>query len=122
MERSYEPMDKNWIEGAAEQGERARNREARGSEKSTLPNPLAVISGNGREYHDPSDLNSANRPVRTRMPGGVGGARPALLVAPIPIRLKLCELLSPRAALGYPNLKIASVSGNCFGGARNNIA
>ena len=28
MERSCEPMDKNWIEGAAEQGERARNREA----------------------------------------------------------------------------------------------
>ena len=28
MERSCEPMDKNWIEGDAEQGERARNREA----------------------------------------------------------------------------------------------
>lgn len=28
MERSCEPMDKNWIEGVAEQGERARNREA----------------------------------------------------------------------------------------------
>ena len=28
MERSCEPMDKNRIEGGAEQGERARNREA----------------------------------------------------------------------------------------------
>ncbi|QII83214.1 hypothetical protein G3T20_07870 [Bordetella hinzii] len=28
MERSREPMDKNRIEGAAEQGERAKNREA----------------------------------------------------------------------------------------------
>jgi hypothetical protein len=28
VERSCEPMDKNWIEGVAEQGERARNREA----------------------------------------------------------------------------------------------
>ena len=28
MERNCEPMDKNWIEGVAEQGERARFREA----------------------------------------------------------------------------------------------
>ena len=28
MERSCEPMDKNWIEGAAEQGERAEYRKA----------------------------------------------------------------------------------------------
>ena len=28
MERSCEPMNKNWIEGGAEQGERAMNREA----------------------------------------------------------------------------------------------
>ena len=28
MERSCEPMNKNWIEGAAEQGERAKFREA----------------------------------------------------------------------------------------------
>ena len=28
MERTCEPMDKNRIEGAVEQGERARNREA----------------------------------------------------------------------------------------------
>ena len=28
MERSCEPMNKNWIEGAAKQGERAKNREA----------------------------------------------------------------------------------------------
>ena len=28
VERSCEPMNKNWIEGAAEQGERAMNRKA----------------------------------------------------------------------------------------------
>ena len=28
MERNCEPMDKNWIEGAAKQSERARNRKA----------------------------------------------------------------------------------------------
>ena len=28
MERIREPMNKNWIEGVGEQGERARNREA----------------------------------------------------------------------------------------------
>ena len=28
MDRSCEPMDKNWIEGVVEQGEWARNREA----------------------------------------------------------------------------------------------
>jgi hypothetical protein len=28
VERNCEPMNKNWIEGAAEQGERAINREA----------------------------------------------------------------------------------------------
>jgi hypothetical protein len=28
VERSCGPMDKNWIEGAADQGERAMNREA----------------------------------------------------------------------------------------------
>ena len=28
MERNCEPMNKNWIEGAAEQGERAKSREA----------------------------------------------------------------------------------------------
>ena len=31
------------------------------------------------------DLNCSNRPVRTRMPGGVGGERPGKLTAPIPI-------------------------------------
>ena len=32
-----------------------------------------------------ADLNYSNRPVRTRMPGGVGGARSGILTAPIPI-------------------------------------
>ena len=41
-------MNKNRIEGAADRGERANNR----------------------------DLNFSNRPVRTRMPGGVAGERP----------------------------------------------
>ena len=31
------------------------------------------------------DLNLTNRPVRTRMPGGVGGAVELLLGSPIPI-------------------------------------
>jgi RNA-directed DNA polymerase len=31
------------------------------------------------------DLNCSNRPVRTRMPGGVGGERSGQLTAPIPI-------------------------------------
>ena len=31
------------------------------------------------------DLNYSNRPVRTRMPGGVGGDRSGFLTAPIPI-------------------------------------
>ena len=32
-----------------------------------------------------ADLNYSNCPVRTRMPGGVGGARSGYLTAPIPI-------------------------------------
>ncbi len=31
------------------------------------------------------DLNFSNRPVRTRMPGGVAGARSGILVVPMPI-------------------------------------
>jgi hypothetical protein len=41
------------------------------------------------------DLNFSNRPVRTRMPGGVGGARSGILTAPIPIFLAL------QYAIGY---------------------
>ena len=37
-----------------------------------------------------ADLNYSNRPVRTRMPGGVGGARSGILTAPIPIALYVC--------------------------------
>ena len=33
------------------------------------------------------DLNLTNRPVRTRMPGGVGGAAEPRLGSPIPIAL-----------------------------------
>ena len=36
-------------------------------------------------YLDSHDLNFSNRPVRTRMPGGVGGARSGILIAPISI-------------------------------------
>ena len=39
------------------------------------------------------DLNFSNRPVRTRMPGGVGGARSAKLTAPIPIWDQCCLAL-----------------------------
>ena len=35
-----------------------------------------------------SDLNYFNRPVRTRMPGGVGGAR-SILAAPYPDKAKM---------------------------------
>ena len=38
-----------------------------------------------RELLKCTDLNCSNRPVRTRMPGGVGGARSGILTAPIPI-------------------------------------
>ena len=33
-----------------------------------------------------TNLNYTNRPVRTRMPGGVGGARSGFLTAPISIQ------------------------------------
>jgi hypothetical protein len=36
-------------------------------------------------YRDSHDLNDSNRPVRTRMPGGVAGDRSATLAAPMPI-------------------------------------
>jgi hypothetical protein len=39
----------------------------------------------GLAYPGSHDLNYSNRPVRTRMPGGVGGDRSAKLTAPIPI-------------------------------------
>ncbi|WP_214360147.1 hypothetical protein, partial [Denitromonas iodatirespirans] len=40
----------------------------------------------GSAYLGSHDLNCSNRPVRTRMPGGVGGDRSEYLTAPIPIR------------------------------------
>ena len=40
-----------------------------------------------------ADLNYSNRPVRTRMPGGVGGARSGILTAPIPICYMVRERL-----------------------------
>jgi hypothetical protein len=36
-------------------------------------------------YPGSHDLNFSNRPVGTRMPGDVGGARSGILTAPIPI-------------------------------------
>jgi hypothetical protein len=44
----------------------------------------------GWEYHVSHDLNFSNRPVRTRMPGGVAGERSATLTAPMPICAKVC--------------------------------
>jgi hypothetical protein len=40
-----------------------------------------------------SVLNDSNRPVRTRMPGGVGGERSGNLAAPIPIAPSMGALL-----------------------------
>ncbi|WP_220459841.1 hypothetical protein, partial [Rugamonas fusca] len=39
----------------------------------------------GWAYHACLNLNYSNRPVRTRMPGGVAGDRSAMLAAPMPI-------------------------------------
>ena len=47
-----------------------------------------------------ADLNYSNRPVRTRMPGGVGGARSGILTAPIPIVLKV--LFWPTVVIAIP--------------------
>ena len=38
----------------------------------------------GRVQHKPDDLNYFNRPVRTGMPGGVGGDRSGIMTAPYP--------------------------------------
>jgi hypothetical protein len=46
----------------------------------------------GWEYHVSHDLNFSNRPVRTRMPGGVAGERSAMLTAPMPISFRRCPL------------------------------
>jgi len=43
------------------------------------PSVMSWVKGQG-------DLNRSNRPVRIRMPGGVGGER-SCLIAPIPILL-----------------------------------
>ena len=45
----------------------------------------------GWMQHKPDDLNYTNRPVRIRMPGGVGGARSGILTAPIPIPSLWCQ-------------------------------
>ncbi len=88
-------MDKNRIRGAGERGERASDREAPvtkgtlrksggravkvgvltwGNLVSGLKGSRGRTPGNGRDSAFrgwPSDLNPSNRPVRTRMPGGV---------------------------------------------------
>ena len=43
----------------------------------------------GWMQHKPDDLNYTNRPVRIRMPGGVGGARSVILTAPIPMSVSV---------------------------------
>ena len=45
-------------------------------------------------YPDSHDLNFSNRPVRTRMPGGVGGDRSGILTAPIPILVRPVRVYS----------------------------
>ncbi len=52
-----------------------------GAEPGRCPLPTST----GSACPDSHDLNFSNRPVRTRMPGGVGGARSGILTAPIPI-------------------------------------
>ncbi|WP_220459836.1 hypothetical protein, partial [Rugamonas fusca] len=53
----------------------------------------------GWAYHACLNLNYSNRPVRTRMPGGVAGDRSAMLAAPMPIA-------APAAASRLSNLKV----------------
>jgi hypothetical protein len=62
-----------------------------------------------------ADLNYSNRPVRTRMPGGVGGARSGFLTAPIPIidnRLQIllygtCQIYTSGAYVSLDQLTVA---------------
>ena len=62
-------------------------------------------------YLDSADLNFSNRPVRTRMPGGVAGARPdGRLLCRFFKRQKSTQKGSPRASgpslrLGVPSLR-----------------
>ena len=54
-----------------------------------------------------ADLNFSNRPVRTRMPGGVGGVR-SLLAGPYPDFPYNCTLASPT-----PSKRATTVSQGC---------
>ncbi|PTD95049.1 hypothetical protein C8261_16555 [Pseudothauera lacus] len=66
------------------------------------------------------DLNCSNRPVRTRMPGGVGGERSGKLSAPIPIVLiqRSFHRVSPVSAIPFPPAHGArGVVHGCPGGA-----
>ncbi|MEK7346830.1 MAG: hypothetical protein AAB176_14210 [Pseudomonadota bacterium] len=81
-------MNENRIESDAKQDERARNRKAlvtrrngRGSEESIPPNWDKESLGIGPGHYEPDDLNHCNRPMRTRVPGGVAGAA-AIMEAP----------------------------------------
>jgi hypothetical protein len=58
------------------EGSWQRETESGGSEISNLRRRAGIYS---------AYLNYSNRPVRTRMPGGVGGARSGFLTAPIPL-------------------------------------
>ena len=66
---------------------RAGEGEARagaGSEKSIWADREQTTSGGASGNSKRTDLNGSNRPVRTRMPGGVGGERSGQLTAPYP--------------------------------------
>jgi hypothetical protein len=52
-----------------------------------------AVRGNSRD-----DLNRFNRPVRTRMPGGVGGVRPET-AGPYPVRSKSARPIATLAPI-----------------------
>jgi hypothetical protein len=64
-----EPMNKNRIEGVAKQGERAIYRKAL---------VIKVRTSTDWACQGCHDLKLSNRPVRTRMPGGVAGPPPIM--------------------------------------------
>lgn len=53
--------------------------------RMALNNVLTIAYFNRLVCLGSRGLNFSNRPAQTRMPGGVGGDRSAMLVAPIPI-------------------------------------
>ena len=82
-----------------ESGE-ARNTLAAGNQTRRIRDKQLQAERRDLLLHD--GLNHFNRPVRTRMPGGVGGERSGILTAPIPIGN---ALYLPQGYHGYPLLE-----------------